>query len=387
MNRLHPGPGRRVAAIVAAAASLAGAFYATGAPSVALAAPASVFVYTGSGALDEGYTKFGTAAGRPVAKNAVLPADLSPYACVVLPINNVTFTAPQITEFSNYVNTGGTLVALGERSTFTAANANMNGLATGLSSGMQIVDADISGTSTNVVASAFTVGVTSYKYTNGAQLTVSAPGQVLVNNTGVGIQPPVIGAAVLGTGVFVLSGDSNAFSDNDVSAYTAASNGTLVANLCAPRPTSTAVVCPNLNAGQAATCTVTVTDTDAAGLKSAPSGTVSFASDSGGTFGNGGTCTLAATSTPGQSSCTIPFTPGTSGNVTATYAGDVRHTGSSRQAAAAVTPAAVPTLPKAGANAAGSIGTSGAVAVLILTLLGAAVATGAAVFRTRRARS
>ena len=42
---------------------------------------------------------------------------------------------------------------------------------------------------------------------------------------------------------------------------------------------------------QASTCTVTVTDSDA-GLKSDPSGTVSFASGGGGAFSGLGSCAL-----------------------------------------------------------------------------------------------
>ncbi|MFY9615521.1 MAG: hypothetical protein WAT58_09005 [Candidatus Dormiibacterota bacterium] len=375
---------RRIAAILAAGGALAGGLFATGAPQVALAAPASVFVYDGNGALDEGYTKFGTAAGRTVVTNATLPSDLSPYACVVLPINSTAFTGPQTTEFNTYVTAGGTIVALGDNSGFTAANTNLSTLSGALGAGLTIVNGVGSGPTTNIVASSLTSGMTSYGYAAGSTVTIASPGQSLVNQAGAGTQPSVIGAALLGKGVFVLSGDSNAFSDNDVSAYANNSNGVLVANLCAIRSTTTAVTCPALNAGQAVDCTVTVTDTKTAGHKTGPIGTVTVASDSGGTFANGGTCTLAATSTPGVSSCTISFTPNTSGNITATYAGDVRHSGSNVLAAAAVT--AVPTLPKAGAVPVGHPA-GGALALLLLVMGGAAAAAGTAVYRTRRVRS
>ena len=57
----------------------------------ALSVPAAlanpILVYTGNSPLNEGYTLFGTAAGDPVVESAVLPADLSQYDCVVLPVN------------------------------------------------------------------------------------------------------------------------------------------------------------------------------------------------------------------------------------------------------------------------------------------------------------
>ena len=43
----------------------------------AFASPGSILVYAGNGALYEGYTKFGVAAGKPVVTSPVLPADLS----------------------------------------------------------------------------------------------------------------------------------------------------------------------------------------------------------------------------------------------------------------------------------------------------------------------
>jgi hypothetical protein len=388
MNRMFSSTGaRRVAALVSAAATLAGAGYALGAPTVALAAPASIFVYNGNSSTDEGYTKFGTAAGRPVSSSATLPADLSPYACVVLPVNAAAFSAGQITTFSTYVNGGGTLIALGENAGFAAANTNLTAVSTGLGAGMTVVGDTLSGPTTNIVASPLTAGMTSFGYTAAGHVTISAPGQPLIYNLGAGTQPAIVGTAVLGAGLFVLSGDSNAFSDNDIGSYTLNSNPILVANLCAPRSTQTTVTCPNPTVGQATTCTATVTDSDAAGHKTAPSGTETFSTSGQGTFGSGGTCTLAATSTPGQSSCSVPFTPTAAGtqNVSAAFAGDVRHTSSNGQVAAAVV-AVVPNLPKAGAPTAGSVRADRAAELAIALLVGVALATGGAFWAVGRLR-
>ena len=75
---------------------------------------------------------------------------------------------------------------------------------------------------------------------------------------------------------------------------------------------------------QTTSCTATVTDTAAA--PSAPTGSVSFVSDtSGGTFSSQATCTLAPSGTTGQASCSVSYTPGQIGSgthtITASYAG------------------------------------------------------------------
>jgi len=91
--------------------------------------------------------------------------------------------------------------------------------------------------------------------------------------------------------------------------------------------------------GGATSCTAIVTDTVAGGT--APTGTVTFTSDtSGGSFSSS-SCTLAGGSTSGQASCAVSYTPGQIGsgtqNITASYGGDSSHTASSDQALLTVT--------------------------------------------------
>jgi hypothetical protein len=76
-----------------------------------------------------------------------------------------------------------------------------------------------------------------------------------------------------------------------------------------------------------------VTDT-ASSSPTTPTGTVTFASDlGGGTFSSGGSCTLSPTSTSGQASCSISYTPGQIDSITITgqYGGDSAHASSSGQ--------------------------------------------------------
>ena len=108
-------------------------------------------------------------------------------------------------------------------------------------------------------------------------------------------------------------------------------------------PTATSLSCApgTVVVGGATTCTATVTDTATTGQVT-PAGTVTFSSDtSGGAFTAATTCTLSPTATAGQASCPVTYTPSTVGSgtqtITASYAGDAAHTGSSGTATVTVT--------------------------------------------------
>jgi len=101
-------------------------------------------------------------------------------------------------------------------------------------------------------------------------------------------------------------------------------------------PTNTAVSCspPSVVAGNLTTCTATVTDTASSGLL-APTGTVGFSSGGPGSFGSGGSCTLAEAN-PGVASCQVSYTPSATSTtpvrydaITVTYNGDYLHSESS----------------------------------------------------------
>lgn len=81
--------------------------------------------------------------------------------------------------------------------------------------------------------------------------------------------------------------------------------------------------------GTSTTCTVTVTDTSLSPI--IPTGTVTLATNSSGTFSTS-SCTLAA-GTSGSASCSVSYTPSAIGNgshkITTTYSGDSSHLSSS----------------------------------------------------------
>lgn len=200
----------------------------------ALAASNLVLVYDGNGALDEGYTLFGNATGKQVETLFTLPDDLSQYDCVILPINSVPFDDTQKQILSNYISAGGRVLALAEWSSFPGAIGTMNDLASSLGSGLSVISNEIDlgfHTTTNIDATDLTAGVSTIEYaaTSAIEVEVSGTAQSLVRSID-GVT--FVGADQLGQGFFVLSGDSNVFSDFTVNGYAIYDNGVLATNLC-----------------------------------------------------------------------------------------------------------------------------------------------------------
>lgn len=109
------------------------------------------------------------------------------------------------------------------------------------------------------------------------------------------------------------------------------------------RASSTSLSCSpgSVAVGDASTCTATVADSDA-GMKSTPTGTVTFTHTQSGSFASGPSCTLSATGSAGQASCQVSYIPAAVGSgshqVSATYAADAAHTASNATTAVIVTP-------------------------------------------------
>ena len=99
--------------------------------------------------------------------------------------------------------------------------------------------------------------------------------------------------------------------------------------------TSAQVICNLVIATASDTCTATIGDAAPTGSTN-PTGTVTFTSANGGVFSAGNTCALVATPmSPNVSSCAVQFlppsAPSTLPAITAAYAGDESHVGSSAQ--------------------------------------------------------
>jgi hypothetical protein len=119
-------------------------------------------------------------------------------------------------------------------------------------------------------------------------------------------------------------------------------NVSAVVDTGAGRSTSTAVSCTpaSVLVGDPSTCTATVDDTLATGTKTAPAGPMSFSTDGAGAFGGAGQCNLAPTATPGESSCSLSYTPSDAGSgthtISASYSGDSVHNSSNGNTTVAV---------------------------------------------------
>ena len=94
-------------------------------------------------------------------------------------------------------------------------------------------------------------------------------------------------------------------------------------------PTSTVVDCTpaSVMVGVAASCTATVSTAAAAGTD--PTGTVTFSTDSAGSFESGGVCMLASAGNAGVTACSVHYIASSVGTgthtVTAHYTGDGSH--------------------------------------------------------------
>src|SRR6266581_3056311 len=132
------------------------------------------------------------------------------------------------------------------------------------------------------------------------------------------------------TGTAVITG----VYDGDTAHNTSTSAGASVT--VNPRTSSIALVCTSpVVVNQASNCTATITDS-ASGGSVTPTGSVSFISDSPGSF-SATRCAVAAVST-GVAGCSVSYTPGVTGDhlITGSYGGDSVHSASSGASTVAV---------------------------------------------------
>jgi hypothetical protein len=199
------------------------------------AATGDVLVYRGEGGLSAGYSDFGTATGKTIVSQNTLPADLSPYECLVLPSNQSGFSAATLNALDDYVNSGGRIIAQAEHSGFPGSISSMNQLATHIGADLSIIAAGIDSgfhNTSDIDASPFTVGVTTIHYaaTSEVAVAVGPNAHSLVRTVNSGTT--FIGVDKIGGGVFALTGDINTLSDWSDNGYLNQDNGVLAANLC-----------------------------------------------------------------------------------------------------------------------------------------------------------
>ena len=199
-----------------------------------------VLVYTGEGGQPWAtFDKFGVATGKTVHYESSLPADLSVYDCLILPINVEGFSDATLAALNAYTNAGGRLIAQAEHDEagglYLGAIDAMNLMATNLGSAMSVVgdylDCGFNPT-TNIHPSPFTAGVTEILMACTSEVAIAADSSAhsLVGTPTDDIT--FVGAERIGSGTFILLGDGNMLSDNSSNAYDDYDNGLLAANLC-----------------------------------------------------------------------------------------------------------------------------------------------------------
>jgi hypothetical protein len=185
---------------------------------------------------DQTFSDWSHATGQAAAVEASLPTSLSGYRCVVLDLNQ-SFASGDEGQLAAFLDAGGTVLALGERSDaggqLDQADGAINGLLGALDSGLSLnqdaIDEGDTVTS-NIDAAQLTDGVTSlgYNWTDTVGISPAATQLIATEDD----SATLIGGATVGRGLVVLSGDSNAFSDNNDGFYSDYGNGQLVKNLC-----------------------------------------------------------------------------------------------------------------------------------------------------------
>ena len=203
----------------------------------------------GSGSERE-YSDFAAAAGRPLTYlDVTMPDnyDLSAYECVILSgffsSDSAAFLPQTKAKLAAYVNNGGHLLAIAEHYGFPGTIAAMNDLSNFLGGQLLVTPADLDDgphVTSRIDPSPFTTGV--------AQIGLAASSEVrvLVSGSAHSVVRSVAGTTVLGAdrvglGWFILSGDSNIFSDNlrvyaGVDVYALYDNGVLASNIVGGDP-------------------------------------------------------------------------------------------------------------------------------------------------------
>jgi hypothetical protein len=186
----------------------------------------------GSQAGDLDFYEWEGATGERTEVLDAMPSDLMGYRCVVLLVNESLETQVE-TLLASYLHSGGTIVAIGEHEGFDEADAALNRFASSLGVGLALDDDELDygeQVTANIFSSPLTAGVSVIGDNWVSSVSVSGAAQPLVGSAE--DSEPIVGAQVVGSGQFVMAGDSNMFSDNSYSSYLFQDNGRFVRNLC-----------------------------------------------------------------------------------------------------------------------------------------------------------
>ncbi|MFZ1926339.1 MAG: hypothetical protein WAU42_09380 [Solirubrobacteraceae bacterium] len=183
---------------------------------------------------DRSFEDWSEATGQHAEVSETLPTSLTPYRCVAL-LAPESLDETTESQLKTYLQQGGTVIAIGEHEGggYGIAAETLNRFAESLGVGLSLND-DSQDFGSNVTyeinPSPFTQDVFDLGDNWASSLEVSGIAEPLVGTAdGEG---PLVGAQAVGTGHFVMAGDSNLFTDDNEGFYFEDDNGQLVRDLC-----------------------------------------------------------------------------------------------------------------------------------------------------------
>lgn len=233
-------PRRRGLTGLAVAGLLSGGLVGAAGPPAVAAEGGEILIYTGDNALNQGYSNFSAAVGLPRVESPSLPEELSDFACIVLPVNQTSFSAETTEALVAYVVNGGNLLAAADHVRIVPrAIATMNKLSDAIGASMSLTSQFLGAgddVTEEIDPSPLTEGVATvgYGWATGVAIDPTGDARSLLR-TNPSTDPAsttFMAAERIGAGTFVLVGDSNALSDTSPTRYATYDNGVLAKNLC-----------------------------------------------------------------------------------------------------------------------------------------------------------
>jgi hypothetical protein len=183
---------------------------------------------------DLSFESWSAATGQPAEVRAGLPGQLTSYRCVAL-IDNEALSQADVARLTDYLKAGGTVVAIGEHEggPFEIGDETLNQLADSLGAGLSLNDDAVDfgpNETSGIIPSTLTEDVFTLGLNWASTVDVFGSAQPLVEAAEGGAY--VVGEQHVGAGTFVMSGDSNMFTDDSFEAFDFYDNGQFVRDLC-----------------------------------------------------------------------------------------------------------------------------------------------------------
>jgi hypothetical protein len=174
------------------------------------------------------------ATGEPVEVAEALPSQLTGYRCVAL-IDNQSLSGAALAQLTGYLDAGGTIVAIGEHEgdPYVIGDDTLNQLASSLGVGLALDGNSVDygdDTTFGIVPSTLTEGVFSLGDAWASSVDVFGSAEPLVEVAEGNAD--LVGEQTVGSGTFVMAGDSDMFTDDNFDVFDLDDNAQFVRDLC-----------------------------------------------------------------------------------------------------------------------------------------------------------